>query len=281
MVPVGGYPAFGINQTTEDGENSWCMAHYNTTKCSDIRNNAQIEMEKMSYVFYLANGVWGILLCVLLVLAIHTLERIISKPIVQQSRQANIPGWLTVPTLGSFFSGYVLLFSSSSALSSETNNEVFMVGLGFLICCGLFFIAACLGWFNSAFSILNGRDKQTKLVAVRLYIGVLALTTIVLATILGACIHYSLRFKNFPIADDERGSIACAIDTSQSCSFCNNRLGLDECPEWSIEDVIKVTQAQLKGSATAAIIFITYSIATLRFGVLLQKHVLQYQIDYV
>lgn len=86
---------------------------------------------------------------------------------------------------------------------------------------------------------------------------------------------------NVPLRDFERGKAACVIDSVQSCSFCGNRLGLRECPEWTDGEVTKVLQTQLKQSSAMAAIFILYSISALRFGFVLKKHISMYQIDYV
>jgi hypothetical protein len=36
-----------------------------------------------------------------------------------------------------------------------------------------------------------------------------------------------------PLSDGQRGRSACAIDTAQSCTYCGNRIGIPECPEWT------------------------------------------------
>ena len=77
-------------------------------------------------------------------------------------------------------------------------------------------------------------------------------------------------------------TIACGVDTADSCSNCDGSIeGMDLCPEWNLDDVTRVLQTQTKGSATLAIIFFLYSFSALRFGFVLRKHVTMYQIDYV
>ena len=53
------------------------------------------------------------------------------------------------------------------------------------------------------------------------------------------------------------------------------------CPEWTLDEVTKVLQSQLKQSATLAAIFIVYAVAVLRFGFVLRGHLSKYEIDYV
>ena len=117
-------------------------------------------------------------------LTISVLEGIITKPIVQQSREANVPAWLTLPIVGCSSIGAIFLFSPSSALGSvhtESNNA--WIGVLYIVCGATFFIAALLGWFISAFSILNSRDKRNKNLAVLFFIGVTGFTTLLVGEI--------------------------------------------------------------------------------------------------
>ena len=54
LVPI--YPA-----DAEYNETDWCLEFYQATNCTQIRNEAQIELEDMLMAFYSANLVWGIL----------------------------------------------------------------------------------------------------------------------------------------------------------------------------------------------------------------------------
>ena len=38
------------------------------------------------------------------------------------------------------------------------------------------------------------------------------------------------------LSDANRGRGACAIDTADSCSYCGNRIGIPECPEWTQDE---------------------------------------------
>ena len=110
----------------------------------------------------------------------------------------------------------------------------------------------------------------------------MVVTACLLAAIFVVSITFSVTFVvPFKLSDDERGILACTIDTVQSCSSCYNRIGLTKCPEWTTDEVIKVMQSQLKQSASLAAIVFLYSMGSIRFGVMLRKHILSYQIDYV
>lgn len=91
----------------------------------------------------------------------------------------------------------------------------------------------------------------------------------------------STSLVDVPLSDSERGRIACLIDGSQSCTFCDNKSDLRECPEWEENEVVRVLQTQLKQSATVAAIFWLYAVSALRFGFALRKHISMYEIDYV
>ena len=266
-------------------------------------------MDYSLLTFYTALAIWGICVLVLLMLMINSLERIISKPIVQKSRESNVPAWLTLPTTGCALVGAIYLYSPSSLLTSSSNSESSWIGVVYLVSAGLFFTAAMLGWFLSTFQIRNSADKKNKNVAVIIFIGklhqklnrtiivdtlhatdtfcsssitgVMAANTVTLATLFVASIIFSADLVNAPIDESARGEVACQIDRGASCTMCDAVLHRDRCPEWTLDDVTKILQTQLKQSATLAAIFILYAISALRFGFLLRKHLSMYQIDYV
>ena len=120
--------------------------------------------------------VWGLVLMMLLVLAVNVLEGIVTKPVVQSSRESNVPAWLTLPTMGCFAMGLTLLYANSSVLSAQTEQS--WVGALFLASGSLFLVAAILGWAISAVSILNSRDKQNKKIGVLLFIGIMTINAI-------------------------------------------------------------------------------------------------------
>lgn len=214
-------------------------------------------------------------------MAIGVLEGIITKPVVQSSRESNVPVWLSGPTIGCGTVGSILLFSPSSIVQQASKSGSSWIGVVYLVCGLTFFISGLLGWFISAFSILNSRDKRNKICAVLLFITLMMGTILLIGTIFSASIAWSVNLVTYPITDDLRGIISCSIDTATSCSQCNNPFDLRECPEWSTEDVVRILRTQLKQSATLAAIVLIYSVGSLRFGFILRKHIASYQIDYV
>jgi hypothetical protein len=278
-VPIDGGAEF-------DSEDEWCSFYYNATNCAQIKIDAQKEMAAVSYVFLTSNAIWGLLLVCLLCLALRMLEGIITAPIVQSSKQANIPLWLSLPCLGCLAGGATLLFSPSSAVGNEIGSEVFWVGVAYFASGGSFLFAVLLGWFISTYSVLNSRDKLHKQIAVSLFIATMVLTIFILMVVFAASLVFSVDLVDYGISDEERGSIACYVDTANSCTNCYpNDEGWDpaepQCPEWTLDDVVKVLQTQLKQSATLAAIFLIYAFSALRFGFVLRSHVSRYQIEYV
>lgn len=176
--------------------------------------------------------------------------------------------------------GCILLFSPSSIVQA-LGTESSWIGIVYLTCGATFFLSAMLGWFISAFSILNSRDKRNKICAVLLFISLMMCTILLLGTIFSVSIALSVNLVGYDLGDDLRGTVACAIDTVNSCSLCNNSSDDRECPEWTEGEVVKILQTQLKQSATFAAIVLIYSFGSLRFGFVLLKHISVYQIDYV
>ena len=201
---------------------------------------------------------------------------------VQKSRESNVPGWLSLPTIGCSVVGAVFRYSPSSVLSAHSGSSYSWIGTAYMACGVLFFITVMLGWFISTFSILSGRDKRYKHISVIVFISFMICTSFVLTVIFVASISYSVALVDIPIDEDQVENIACGVDTADSCSNCDGAIPNEPlCPEWSLEDVTRVLQNQTKGSATLAIIFFLYSFGALRFGFVLRKHVTMYQIDYV
>ena len=157
-------------------------------------------MEARSYFFIYTNCIVGAVLIILLLLALHTLESIISAPIVQRSKESNISLWLTLPILGCFAGGAALLFTPKSLAAYDFS----WIGVCYLITGATFLVSALLGWVNlnhtlfflgeiSAFSyrmiyyyihswfiskksVMNVRDKTHKQIAVYLFIIMMFLT---------------------------------------------------------------------------------------------------------
>ena len=94
---------------------------------------------------------------------------------------------------------------------------------------------------------------------------------------------YSVNLVDFEFSADYRANIACILDTSGSCTNCDNSnetLNL-VCPEWTEEDVLKILRTVSKQSACLATMLLVYAFEALRFGFVLRRNLLQYQIDYV
>lgn len=268
VVPIKGGPDF-------DTEDDWCQSLYDSTDCTDIRDEAQQATSFWLWIFYTSLATWGCIFMFLMLLVINSLERIISKPIVQKSRETNVPGWLTFPTVATALVGTVFLFAPSSLL--RTLKEHKWVGLLYTVTSGLFFIALLMGCCLSSFSIRSNADKRRKGTGVIIFIGVLAVNASLLATLFITSIVWSTQVQ---LNDGQRGDVACLI-AETDCTDCDAALPEDRCPEWSVADVTSILQTQLKQSASLAAIFILYAVNVMSYGINLRKHLSQYQIDYV
>jgi len=165
-----------VNTTTnEDAINYWLN---NTSDCDlEIREKAVTRMSGISYFFFVASAIGGLVLVALLVLALFLLQRIISEPIVKSSKEANIPLWLTFPIICCFLGGYFFLFSIDSILGSSSHIQtVHWIGICYMVSAGAFTVSALLGWFIAAKTVLNPRDKTRKQIAIYLFIGTMVLT---------------------------------------------------------------------------------------------------------
>mmetsp|Transcript_5831 Transcript_5831/g.13498 ORF Transcript_5831/g.13498 Transcript_5831/m.13498 type:complete len:288 (-) Transcript_5831:95-958(-) len=257
-----------------DSEDEWCMERFNETSCTEIRDEAQ---EKTTFFFSVFNrslASWGCVQMLLMLLIIKTLERIISKPMVQKSREVNVVGWLTFPVFCTALVGSFYLFSPYFYL--DKLNEQRWVGYLYLITSGLFLIALLMGWFLSAFSIRSNADKQNKSNAALILVGVLIMNALVLTTIFFASIVWS---RQLELTQTERGDIACTMNYSE-CTDCDLE-GAVRCPEWSFGDITDIVRRQLKQSAVLAAIFILYDLNVMMYGLKLRKHLSMYEIDYV
>lgn len=230
VVPIDGLPFF-------DSADDWCDFYYNSSACVPIRNAAQAKTNKWCLVFYLMNGILGIVVFLLLLLMVKVLEGVITRPIMQKSRERNIPMWLTLPMFGCAFTGAVLLFSPSSILKIDTDTLIkSWPGVLYLIAAALYAIAALLGYCMSRFSILNSRDKRTKSCMILLFIFVMTLTLLSVAALFVGCVLLSTRYVDSTMNDQLRGNLACSISAG-SCSDCDNDEGLPQCPQWTESDV--------------------------------------------
>lgn len=305
MVPILDY------EDSTYSERDWCLDRYQATNCTAIRDAAQDEVENLMVKFFNTNLALGVILvlvvsqayamcsvrlcyCVFftltktamlvlqLFLIVKTLERIISRPMVQKSRESNVPAWLSLPFMGCTVVGAVFRYSESSVLSERFGSAYDWIGTAYIVCGGLFMVTGLLSWFISAFSILSSRDKRYKHISVVLFIVLMIITSVILTIIFAASIANSVTLVNVNIDSTRRGDIACGVDTADSCSNCGlEDDSLPKCPEWSLDDVKAVLQNQTKGSAALALIFFIYSFSGTRFGFVLRKHITMYQIDYV
>ena len=213
------------------------------------------------------------------VLAVNTLEHIISKPLVQKSRESNVPAWMSLPIVSCIVFGSVFAFSESSVLNSRTQSEATWISPLFLVTGALFFLAAIIGWFISAKPVMSTRHKRNKLISIWAFIISMSIIIALLITIFSTCIAFSVSLVEVPISSSQRGDIACFLENSGSCTRCEEET--NRCPEWTTEDVTKIIQTQAKASASLAAMLMLYAFSALRFGIGLRTHIRMYQIEYV
>lgn len=145
-------------------------------------------------------------------------------------------------------------------------------------------LAAGLGWFISSYSILNTRDKKYKMLAVNLFVIVIAIVFISLIYIIGGSIAFSISLIDQPLSDEARGNIACFLDQANTCTGCDEDptdVSFTRCPEWTTDDVTKILQSQAKSSASFAAIFLLFALSAMRFGFNTRRYIRLYQIDYI
>eukprot|EP00980_Cylindrotheca_fusiformis_P028344 scaffold22592_cov129-Cylindrotheca_fusiformis.AAC.30 len=259
MAPIMGGEAF-------EDEEAWCSDMFNATGCAKIRDSAQHQMITSMLTYYTILAAIGCFLLFIMLLMVNSLERIITKPIVQKSRETNVPAWLLLPTVGNALAGWLFLFSPSSLLSSRSGAgaENSWIGSVYLATAVLFCVAMLTGWLLSSLSIQDNVDKKRKNVAVIVFIIVMATNTVLLVTLFVASLVLSAALLESPIDEADRGEIACYIDQGGSCTGCGDHTAGSQCPEWSLDEVTNILQTQLKQSATIAMIFFLYCISVLR-----------------
>lgn len=270
MVPVLG----GSNYPDEQ---AWCVAYYNATDCEDIREEAQRDFIVTHYVYFTVNGIWALLLALIMWVTLNVLQAVITIPIVQRSKESNIPLWLTFPIIGSYMIGYVLLFSSTSV--DETLEDIRWMGIAYMVTGGAFTLAALIGIVLKCYPVLNTRQKKVKQSLIVLFIIMVVLTIFTVAVVFTTSLIYSLNIVDLPLT--RYSDIACSLDVDGTCTGCDSSIPEEVCPEWSKDDVARVLQTITKQSATIAAIFLVYALATLRHGFVLFRHVSRYQIEYV
>mmetsp|Transcript_2879 Transcript_2879/g.5258 ORF Transcript_2879/g.5258 Transcript_2879/m.5258 type:complete len:751 (-) Transcript_2879:1131-3383(-) len=261
-----------------DTEEDWCREKYNDSiDCEQIRDDAQDRYNLTAGFIVTANAIWALLLVVLMWVTLCVLQAIITLPIVQRSKESNIPLWLTSPIVGCYLVGYVLLYTRTSI--AEEYQDVYWIALVYLVSGGLFTLAAGLGLVLKFYTVLNGRQRRMKQGVVIVFICTIVLTIFTVTTIFVTSLIYSLSIVDLP--EDDFRQIACVLDMSGSCTGCEETDLLLMCPEWTDDDVQSVLETIMKQSATLAAIFLVYSMITLRYGFVLFQYVSRYQIEYV
>jgi hypothetical protein len=305
MVPISGGTSFNT-------EEEWCLAKYNATNCEEIRDDAQAKYNTFSRLFYTSNGIWACFLVVLIWCTLCILQAIITVPIVQRSKESNIPLWLTLPIVGCYTAGYFLGFylKEHKTNAIEELNDIYWISVAYIISGGAFTLAgesiwenlfvlrisdysyicshlacatlsstALVGVFLKFYTVMNSRQRRFKQGVVVIFVLTLLLTVVAVATIFTTSLIYSLDIVHLPL--DEYATIACYLDTGDSCTNCDSVDPFLRCPEWSKDDTKSVLQTTLKQSASLAAIFLVYALITLRYGFLLFRYVSRYQIEYV
>lgn len=277
IVPILGGVVY---QTEED----WCREKYNHSDasiCREIRDDAQRKYNAVTFFLFMLNGIWALFLVALIWVMLCVLQAIITLPIVQRSKESNIPLWLTVPILGCVGAGYTLIFTRASI--DEQFQDAHWIGIVFLTSGALFALAASLGIVLKFYTVLNGRQRRIKQAIVVLFIAAIFTTIFTMTTIFITSLIYSLQILELPEYDFR--SIACALDVSGSCTGCHPQFipkdSSDICPEWTDDDVQRVLTTIMKQSATIAAIFIVYALISLRYGFVFFQYVSRYQIEYV
>ena len=180
---------------------------------------------------------------------------------------------------------YIIIFTV--VCSWQRNGERGILGRRCLLRLGWFLLVCCVARLVHLHLLGVELSRQAAQTDRRLFIhcndGANNLYPMV---VFAASLVFSVDLVDYGISDEERGSIACYVDTANSCTNCYpNDEGWDptepQCPEWTLDDVVKVLQTQLKQSATLAAIFLIYAFSALRFGFVLRSHVSRYQIEYV
>jgi len=263
-----------------ENEEDWCKAEYNATDCELIRDDAQKQSAIISGLIFTANGIWALMIVVLMWVTLCVLQAIITLPIVQRSKESNIPLWLMVPIIGCTMLGAFLLFDGTSV--AEEYKDFMWIAIAYLVSGGLFFLAALLGILLKFYSVLNSRQRRIKQGIVILFMLTILLTVFSVTTICVTSLIYTLNIVG--LSEVFFRDIACAIDLRGSCTGC----GQEEipplnpiCPEWTDEDVQHVLQTVMKQIATFAAICLVYAMITLRYGFVLFQYVSRYQIEYV
>jgi multisubunit Na+/H+ antiporter MnhC subunit len=218
-----------------------------------------------------------------LFLVVKTLESMISRPLVEKSRELNMPSWLLLPTVGCFGFGFLYAFSPTSVLNTQSTalSELSWIAPLFIVTSGMFLLLALLAWFLRSYPILSTRRKQHKSIVTIAFILVSLFVGAALTTVFFSSIYFNVSLVHDPISEATRGQLACFIDRSGSCTLCDTQPTDAQCPEWSRLDVTRILQSQSKAGASLAAICFLYAVGALRYGFTMRKHIRSYQIEYV
>jgi len=262
-----------------------CIA--TTIPFTDTRDKAQQSVHRFIEIFTYSNLTFDILLVLLLLLGYWMLRSIISEPIVQRSKESNIPLWLTLPAAGCLMLGFLTIDSTSLLNDDNLDQPIWIEAIPnlFIVAGVAFSMSVLLGWFNFMKGVFNTQDKMLKQITVYLYILVIIIAIVSVASILIGCSIFS--FRIFDLVEDESGEIgkiACNLSNKTlifGCTGCNSTNIEDQCPEWDKEDISIVLQAILKVIVSISAIFLIYPCFALHFGFEMRLLLSQYEIDYV
>lgn len=79
------------------------------------------------------------------------LQAIITAPLVQRSRESNIPLWLSLPIVGCYTLGILLILSP---WTTEV-RDLYVIAITYVLCGGAFSAAMLIGVFLKCYTVLN------------------------------------------------------------------------------------------------------------------------------
>ena len=82
---------------------------------------------------------------------LSVLQAIITAPLVQRSRESNIPLWLSLPIVGCYTLGILLILSP---WTTEV-RDLYVIAITYVLCGGAFSAAMLIGVFLKCYTVLN------------------------------------------------------------------------------------------------------------------------------
>lgn len=82
---------------------------------------------------------------------LSVLQAIITAPLVQRSRESNIPLWLSLPIVGCYTLGIILLLSP---WTTEV-RDLHVIAITYVVCGCAFSVAMLIGVFLKCYTVLN------------------------------------------------------------------------------------------------------------------------------